>query len=80
MPAPLEMGKSKDNSYSTSQLKEYPPALAHAMADLASLWVLAHCSNVQDHAAEPHDRDLVAPFEVNYTDLFARGADTRGAV
>ena len=80
MPAPLEMGKSKDNSYSTSQLKEYPPALAHAMADLASVWVMAHRSNVQDNAAEPHDRDLVAPFEVNYTDLFARGAATRGAV
>lgn len=80
MPAPLQMGKSKDNGYSTSQLKEYPSALAHAMADLATSWAWAHSSNVQDHAVELCDRDLVKPFEVNYTDLFARGADTRGAV
>ena len=75
------MGKSKDSTYSTSQLKEYPAALAHAMADLASEWVWTHRSNdVQSHTVEPSDKDLVRPFEVNYTDLFARGADTRGAV
>lgn len=73
------MGKV-GRDFSTSQLKEYPSALAKAMADLARSWVHASDLSVQptDSLVEPADSDLVAPFKVNYTGLFERGADTRG--
>ena len=79
LPPPLKMGKEEGRGYSTSQLKEYPSAMARGLAMLAHQWILDHCS--KETCVEPaaeFDRELVEPFCIDMVGLFTRGADTRG--
>lgn len=79
LPPPLTMGWNKEQGFSTSQLKEYPTAMARGLAGLAESWIHTHCT--EDNCVEPAtpiDYELVEPFKVDLVGLFARGADTRG--
>ena len=79
LPPPLKMGWQKEQGFSTSQLKEYPTAMARGLAGLAESWIQSHCS--EDTCVEPvtpTDTELVEPFKVDLVGLFSRGADTRG--
>ena len=82
LPPPLKMGRCStadgSSSFSTSALKEYPPALCRGLAKLATRWLQLHCQTAEVLPRPSVDRKLVEPFLINYTGLMVRGADTRG--
>lgn len=66
--------------FSTAKLKEYPSHLCSAFADAIQEWLDSNCHNFDPEAATTFTQatlELVDPFRVDYTDLFAYGADTR---
>ena len=80
MPPPLHMQR-EGTQFSTAKLKEYPSHLCAAFADAVQEWLDLHCCNFDPDSASTFTQatlELVDPFRVDYTDLFAYGADTRG--
>ena len=80
MPPPLHMQR-EGAQFSTAKLKEYPSHLCAAFADAVQEWMDLNCQNFTPEAATTFTHatlELVDPFRVDYTDLFAYGADTRG--
>lgn len=80
MPPPLHMQR-EGAQFSTAKLKEYPSHLCAAFADAVQEWLDLHCCNFDSDSASTFTQatlELVDPFRVDYTGLFAYGADTRG--
>ena len=80
MPPPMRMQK-EGRHFSTAKLKEYPSALAAAMADCVGEWLLRELPRYDPCTAQNLTREsleLVDPFRVDYSGIHAFGADTRG--
>ena len=80
MPPPLRMQK-EGSHFATAKLKEYPSALAAAMADCVGEWILRELPRFDPCTALDLSREsleLVDPFRVDYCGVHTFGADTRG--
>lgn len=83
MPPPLKMGRGGHGreEFTTAQLKEYPEGLSRGLAQLSIDWWTRCSSDASpclDEAVDAQFSDFVRPFTVLCTEVYARGADTRG--
>ena len=80
LPPPLAMGRTS-GEFSTAQLKEYPAGLSRGLAELSLQWIRHRYAEQEERSSMDETlRPLVTPFLVDCTDVFQRGADTRGTV
>ena len=80
MPPPMRMQK-EGKHFATAKLKEYPSALAAAMADCVGEWLLRELPHYDPCTAQDLTREslgLVEPFRVDFCGIHTFGADTRG--
>ena len=83
MPPPLKMGRGGQGhaEFTTAQLKEYPEGLSRGLAQLSIDWWTQYSSEAPgclDDELDAQSSDFVRPFTVLCTEVYARGADTRG--
>lgn len=83
MPPPLKMGRGGQGhaEFTTAQLKEYPEGLSKGLAQLSIDWWTKYSSEALgclDDELDAQSSDFVRPFTVLCTEVYARGADTRG--
>ena len=85
MPPPLKMGRGGQGreEFTTAQLKEYPEGLSRGLAQLSIDWWTQSSPDAQECTdgvvdTSSSDFDFVRPFTVLCTEVYARGADTRG--
>lgn len=84
MPPPLKMGRGGQGhaEFTTAQLKEYPVyGLSRGLAQLSIDWWTKYSSEAPgclDDELDAQSSDFVRPFTVLCTEVYARGADTRG--